>query len=97
MATTHFAFCAINADMPLVPYRTGMTGEVKTPTSSSSATTAAANASQNVCRVTTDTQVYVAFAESPTATAAAGFMCPANSVSFFRVQSGDKAAVITAP
>ena len=97
MATTHFAFCAINPDLPDVPYAGGATFEVKTPTASSAATTLAATASQNICRVVTDTQVYVTFAAAPTASAAAGFMCPANSISNFRVKSGDKAAVITAP
>lgn len=97
MATTHFAFCSVNADMPQSPNASGMSAEVTTPTGTSAATTAAARADQGVCRVTTDTQVYVTFGSSPTATAATGFMCPAGSVSLFRVKSGDKAAVITAP
>ena len=95
MATTQFAFCAINSDADQAAYRLGATFEIKNPTGTSAATTAAANASQGFCRVATDTAVYVTFASSPTASSTAGFLVPANTVSVFRVQSGDKAAVIT--
>lgn len=94
MATTQFAFCCMNAP-DSAHYAAGATFEIKTPSSSSAATTAAANASQNVCRVATDTAVYVAFGSAPTASSTGGALCPANTVTFHRVSSGDKAAVIT--
>lgn len=95
MALTQFAFCAVDG-LPPAPYAGGATFEVKTPSGSSSATTAAATASQNVCRVSTDTAVYVAFGTSPTASSTGGFYVPANGVEYFRVGSGFKGAVITA-
>ena len=95
MATTQFAFCSVNTDADLAAFRAGATFEIKAPTGTSAATTAAALATQGFCRVATDTAVYVTFAASPTASASAGFMVPANTVAFFRIQSGDKGAVIT--
>lgn len=94
MATTQFCFTTVGDTAP-VAYSGSATFEVKTPSGSSAATTAAANASQTICRVATDTAVYVAFGSSPTASSTAGFMIPANAVEYFRVASGDKAAVIT--
>lgn len=95
MATTQFAFMAIDG-LPPAGYAGGATIETATPTGSSAATTAAAKAAQNVCRVATDTAVYVAFGTSPTASSSAGFLVPANGVEYFRVGEGMKAAVITA-
>jgi hypothetical protein len=95
MPTTQFSFCAVNDDLSQAPFNGSATHEIKTPSGTSSATTAAANESQNICRVATDTAVYVAFASTPTASATAGFLCPANTVLFFRVRGGDKAAVVT--
>lgn len=96
MAATQFAFGCINADIDEAMFNLGATVESKAPTGSNAATTAAANASQNVCRVATDTLVYVSFGSAPNAgTDAIRFLCPANSVSFFRVSAGDKGAVIT--
>lgn len=97
MAVTQFAFgCAEGGNNPPAMYFASATIETKTPSGASSATTAAAHASQNTCRVATDTAIYVAFGSSPTASSSAGFLVPANGVEYFRVNSGDKAAVITA-
>jgi len=95
MAVTQFAFCAVD-NLPPAPYSAGAAIETVTPTGSSAATTAAAKASQNVCRVATDTAVYVAFGTSPTASSSAGFYVPAGAIEYFRVGDGMKAAVITA-
>lgn len=95
MALTQFAFMALNQDSP-VAFAGGATIEIKTPSGTSGATTAASTASQNVCRVATDTAVYVTFAASPTATSSNGFYVPANGVEYFRVGEGLKGAVITA-
>lgn len=97
MAVTHFAF-GFAADKPQTII--GVTAyETKAPSSSSSATTAAATASAkgtaHICRVSTDTAVYVAFGASPTASATTGFYMPANSVDYFSINVGDKAAVKT--
>lgn len=97
MAATQFAFCSINADIDVAPFAAGATVETEAPSGTNAATAAAATATQTVCRVATDTLVYVSFGSAPNAgTDTIRFMCPANSVSFFRVSSGDKAAVITA-
>jgi len=95
MAATQFAFCSLVDDT--IPYTAGTVVETETPSGSNAATTAAATASQGFCRVATDTLVYVSFGSAPNAgTDTLRFLCPANSVSIFRVSSGDKAAVITA-
>ena len=96
MATTQFAFCSINADIDGAIFNQGATVESKTPTTSTSATTAAARADQKVCRVSTDTLVYVSFGAAPNAgTDTIRFLVPANTVALFRVSTGDKAAVIS--
>jgi hypothetical protein len=94
MATTQFCFTTAENGLPFA-YNANSTWEVKTPSGSSGATTAAATGGQNLCRVATDTAVYVTFAASPTATSTTGFLVPANGVEYFRVKTGDKAAVIT--
>lgn len=97
MAATQFAFCAIAPDSELIPYVIGSTVETETPSGTNAATTAAASATQTHVRVATDTLVYVSFGSAPNAgTDSIRFLCPASSVSFFRVSSGDKAAVIAA-
>jgi len=97
MALTQFAFCAVGNDLDMAVYNAGAQVEAKAPTGTSAATTAAATATQNVCRVATDTQVYVSFGSSPNATSdTIKFLVPAGQVSFFRVASGNKAAVVTA-
>lgn len=95
MAVTQFAFGVVEGMFPSM-YFGGATIETVTPSGTSAATTAAANAAQNVCRVTTDTAIYVAFGATPTASSSAGLYVPAGSVEYFRVSSGNKAAVITA-
>jgi len=94
MATCSFVFCAMNADIP-VPYAKGATSEEETVSGSNAATTAAANASQNVCEVTTDTACYVSFGSAPNAASDnPRFLMPANATRYFRVGSGDKGACI---
>lgn len=96
MALTQFAFMAVEGMFP-AGYAGGATVESETPSGSHVATAAAANASQNVCRVATDTQVYVSFGTAPNAgTDTIRFLVPAGSVEYFRVSSGSKASVITA-
>ncbi len=95
MAVTQFCFTTAEGILPAA-YNGGSVWEVKTPAGASAATTAAATATQNLCRVATDTAVYVAFGAAPTASSTAGFYLPANAVEYFRVASGDKGAVITA-
>lgn len=97
MALTQFAFGSVNADNINAMFSAGSQVESKAPTGTSAATTAAATATQTVCRVATDTLVAVSFGSAPNATSdTIKFVCPANTVSFFRVSSGDKAAVVTA-
>lgn len=95
MATTQFAFCVMSPEIE-APYRTAAVVESKSVSGTNAATTAAATNAHNVCRVATDTAVYVSFAATPNAgTDTVRFLCPANSVSFFRIKAGDKAAAIT--
>lgn len=94
MATTQITFAAMNDDV--MPFFAGAVVESIAVSGTSARTTAASTASQNVARIATDTAVYVTFgADTPTATASNGVMCPANTVSFFRIGSGLKAAAIT--
>ncbi len=96
MALTQFAFCSVGADNEIAVYNGGSTVESEAPSGSNAATTAAATATQNFCRVATDTAVYVSFGSAPNAgTDTIRFFVPANSVQLFRVASGDKGAVIT--
>lgn len=97
MATTQIAFCQASPDLQTI-YANGAVVESKTPTGSSSATTAVSRADHNVVSVATDTLIYVSFGASPNAgTDTIRFLCPAGSVRFFRLNAADiKAAVITA-
>lgn len=95
MAVTQFAFVAA-IEQPPVAYAANATFEIKTPSGSSSATTAVAAAGTRICRVATDTAVYVAFGAEPTASPSTGFLVPAGAVEHFHVAAGDKGAVITA-
>lgn len=95
MALTQFAFGMVNADLPTM-FNTGATVESEAPSGSNVATTAAATAGQSICRVATDTAVYVSFGSAPNATSdTIRFFLPANSIEYFRVSVGDKAAVVT--
>lgn len=95
MALTQIAFVAVDG-LPPAPYAGGAAVESLTPSGSNSASTAAAKASQNVCRVATDTAIYVSFGSAPNAgTDTVRFYVPAGSIEYFRVGEGNKAAVIT--
>lgn len=97
MATCQFAFGTMLGDNIPALTANGCVVEAETVSGSNAATTAAATASQNVVRVTTDTACYVSFGSAPNAgTDAIRFLVPANSVEYFRIKSGDKAAVIAA-
>lgn len=99
MAVTQFAFGRFriyDRQTPQAITAANATFEVKTPSGSSSATTAAAGTDDNICRVSTDTAVYVAFGTSPTASSTTGFLLPAGSTDYFVVSPTHKAAVITA-
>ena len=96
MAVTQVAFGAVGTDVPSF-FVGGATVETLTPSGSSAASTAAAAASQMVCRVATDTQVYVSFGSAPNAgTDTVRFFMPANATRYFRVSTGHKGAVIAA-
>lgn len=96
MAVASFVFCAINADIP-APYRIGAVSEEEAIAGASAATTAAATASQPFCEVTVDVASYVSFGSAPNAgTDQPRFFLPAGQTRYFRVQSGDKGAVIAA-
>lgn len=100
MAVTQFAFGSVRTFVggALIPAvaTTLPTSEAKTPSASNQQTTAAATSRQNICRVATDTAVYVAFGASPDATVAtARYFMPANTVEYFAVIAADKGAVVT--
>ena len=92
---TQFAFMTVEG---MFPAGYGLTAVTETITSSASnqATTADSNA-HNVCRVATDTDVYVSFGTAPDATSDSNrFLMPANSVEYFRVALDTKGAVVNA-
>jgi len=104
MALTHFAFVQVgvgygSSNIP-VPVASSVTSEGIAPTASNQQTTATAPTGipEVMCRVATDTPVYVAFGDSPNALTAtdARFYIPANGVEYFNVKVGDKAAVVNA-
>lgn len=96
MALTQFAFGSLNADVPAF-FVAGSQVESEAPSGSSVATTATATATQTTCRVATDTAVYVSFGPAPNASSdTIKFFMPAGSVEYFRISSGNKAAVVTA-
>jgi len=106
MATTQFAFGLVPNG--LAPAMRGAdtkntSVETKTPSGTTSATTAAASTTTGnnqapICRIATDTLVYVSFGSAPNAqTDTVRFMVPAGGIEYFYVNPGDKAAVVTAP
>lgn len=96
MALAQVAFVAVGDDVSPV-FVGGAAVESVTPSGTNAATTLAAIASQTMCRVATDTQIYVSFGAAPNAgTDSVRFLLPAGAVEVFRVATGDKAAVITA-
>ena len=104
MALTHFAFCQVGVgygqgNIP-VPIASSVTSEGIAPSASNQQTTATAPTGipEVMCRVSTDTAVYVTFGTNPNALTgtAARFFIPANGVEYFRVNPGNKAAVVNA-
>lgn len=96
MAIAQFNFGSLEGAFPAL-YVGGTVTEAETISGANAATTAAATGSQNVCRVVCDTASYVSFGSAPNAgTDTVRFYMPANVVEYFRVKSGDKAAVIAA-
>jgi hypothetical protein len=109
MAKTHFVFGYVAGKGSATPAPAMITDadltamEEKAPTGANAVTAAAAKAAnksvwgnQPICRVATDTQVYVSFGANPNAlTDGLRFLMPANSVEYFYVKAGDKAAVVT--
>jgi hypothetical protein len=103
MALTQFAFVQVGvgygqSNIP-VPVASTVTSEGIVPSGSNQQTTAVAptGLAEVMCRVATDTAVYVAFGADPDATTAGErFFIPANGVEYFRVNPGDEAAVVEA-
>lgn len=100
MALTHFAFCQVgvgygSSNIP-VPIASSVTSEGIAPSASNQQTTAPTGLAEVMCRVATDTAVYVAFAANPNALTgtASRFFIPANGIEYFRVNPGNKAAVV---
>lgn len=104
MPLTHFAFVQVGVEFSgrsniPVPVASTVTSEHKTPSGSNQQTTATAptNIPDVMCRVSTDTAVYIKFGANPDATVTGSrFYMPANAVEYFRVTPGDKAAVVNA-
>lgn len=99
-----FAFCQVgvgygSTNIP-VPIASSVTSENITSSASNQQTTATAptGIAEVMCRVATDTSVYVTFGANPNALTGTGarFYMPANSVEYFRVNPGNKAAVVNA-
>lgn len=104
MPATQFAFVQVGVgygqgNIP-VPIASTVTSETLTPSASNQQTTAVAPTGipEVMCRVATDTAVYVTFGPNPNALTgtAARFLIPANGVEYFRVTPGNKAAVVNA-
>lgn len=96
MAVTQFAFCAVEGLIPSV-YSSNAVVETVTPGGANVATTAASAGGLNVCRIATDTAIYVSFGSAPNAgTDTVRFYVPANGTEYFRVPVGVKAACIAA-
>lgn len=80
-----------------VPIASSVTSESITSTTSNQQTTATAptGISEVMCRVATDVPVFVRFGTNPNATVAGNrFFLPANAIEYFRVNPGDKGAVV---
>jgi len=102
MALTHFTFCVAAMRGSGTPAAAAGTfvSEGIVPSGSSQATTAVAPTTRGsdplVCKVATDTAVYVSFGGSPDATVTASrTFLPAGVVEYYLVNPGDKAAVVT--
>lgn len=96
MAIAQFNFMTLGTDVPAA-YAFSANTEAETVSGSNAATTSAASAVQNVCRVVSDTACYVSFGSAPNAgTDTTRFFMPASVVEYFIVKAGDKGAVIAA-
>lgn len=97
MAITQFAFSRIESRAVSAVIADDTVSETKTPSGTNGTTTAAATASRNVCRVATDTAIYVSFGTAPNAGTDSGrFYIPAGVVEYFVLDTGWIAAVVTA-
>lgn len=97
MAITQFSFSRIESRSVSAVIADDTVSETKVPSGSNGTTTAAATASRNVCRVATDTAVYVSFGAAPNATSDAGrFFLPAGAIEYYVIDSGWIGAVVTA-
>ena len=95
MALTTFEFCGVNGDLR-IPYAVDAQAESVAPSSSAQATTLTSSSAHNVCRVATDTAVYVSFGASPDAGSdTTRVLIPANTVALLRIPSEVKASAIT--
>jgi hypothetical protein len=71
--------------------------EIITPSGSNQATTATALDGRSLCRIATDTAIYVAVGSAPNATSDSHrFLVPSGSVEYVRLGVGAKVAVATA-
>ena len=102
MALTHFTFgvAAMRGSGTPVMAAGTFVSEGIVPSGSSQATTAVAPSTYGgdplVCKVATDTAVYVSFGGAPVATTTGTrTFLPAGVVEYYLVNSGDKAAVVT--
>jgi hypothetical protein len=104
MALTHFAFVNVgvgygSSNIP-VAHMQDCVSEGVVPSGDNQQTTAVAPTGilNVMCRVATDTAVYVKFGANPNALTGttARFFIPANGVEYFMVAPGDKAAVVNA-
>jgi len=104
MALTHFTFGQAGRSLHGVQVpamlTTSFSSEGIVPSGSNQQTTAVASSDANavnVCRVATDTAVYVSFGANPnaeTGTTVRAFL-PANAIEYFVVPASSKAAVVT--
>jgi len=105
MATTHIAFGkagyiggAVPIPALLFDSLSAATTQTMTPSGSSVQSTAAAPAGSSerpACRISSDTQVYVAVGASPHADAEPRILIPAGGVEYLMCNAGDKVAIMT--
>ncbi len=99
MAITQFSFGLVMPDQPVRLF-VATTSETEVPSASNQQTTMTAPGTyqhQPICRVSTDTAVYVSFGSNPNAgTDTNRIYMPANAVEYFPCIAGDKGAVINA-
>jgi hypothetical protein len=99
---TQFAFCQLGVSFNKSDLQVAVSRPVEAESITSSGSnqqttiTAPTDMTGLVCRVATDTAVYVKFGPDPNALTDTGarFFMPIGSVEYFRVKPGDKAAVV---